>query len=146
MPELSAESLEAYIAAGGLVVTIIGFAFIIVQIRQLERSVRSGAQSAIYTQAADFRGHLVAHPQLRPYFFDGADIDPSHPEYGRVLTMAEMLLNYLEQIAVQGGNFDGGDRKAWETFIRNSLEASPVMTKRLAENRNAYSRQLQRLV
>ncbi|GJL90801.1 hypothetical protein [Hyphococcus sp.] len=145
MPEINTETLEAYVAAGGLAVTIVGFAFIIVQIRQIERSVRSGAQAAIYTQAADFRSHLVAYPELRPLFFDGADIDQTHPDFSRALTLAELFLNYLEQIAVQGGNFDGGDRRAWESFVRLTLAASPIMKRRLEENKSAYSVHLRKL-
>ncbi|WP_375201687.1 hypothetical protein [Hyphococcus sp.] len=142
---LDPETFENYIDLAGLAATVIGFIFIIVQVRQLGRSVRSSAQSAIYDQAADFREHLVAYPQLRPFFFDGADIDPAHPEYNRALTIAELFLNYLEHIAIQGGNFDGNDRKAWESFVRAALTASPLMSRRLAERPDAYSPQLRRL-
>lgn len=143
---LDPATFENYIDLAGFAATVVGFAFIIVQVRQLERSVRSGAQSAIYTQAADFRSHLVAYPEIRPFLFDAVDIDPSHPEYNRALTIAELFLNYLEHIAVQGGNFDGGDRRAWESFVKGALAASPLMTKRLRENAKAYSAQLRRLL
>ncbi|MAW79110.1 MAG: hypothetical protein CMI63_02650 [Parvularcula sp.] len=141
---LDPETLENYIDLAGLAATIIGFIFIIVQVRQLGRSVRSGAQSAIYDQAADFRAHLVAYPELRPFFFEGVDIDPSHPDYNRALTIAELFLNYLEHIAIQGGNFDGADRRAWERFVREALDESPLMARRLAERPHAYSPQLRR--
>ena len=132
-------TIQTWIQLGGLLTTLLGFLFVIVQVRQLGQSVRASAHAAIYSQAADFRGHLMTYPELRRYFFDGIEANPNHPDYSRILTLAEMLLNYLEHLSIEKSNFASHDGNAWRIFIRQSLEACPTAKQRLAENPDAYS-------
>lgn len=127
--------LEAYAAHGGIV-------FVILQLRNLEQSVRSAAHSAVYAQGADFRGHLVAYPELRRYFFDGAAIERGHPDYERALTIAELYLNQLEQITVTADSLGRANRMSLDQFIGVALSKSPVMRRRLADNPEYYSHAL----
>ena len=136
---MSADTLQAYVSLAGLILAIVGLPILILQIRAIQRSIRSGAHAAIYAQAADFRSHLVDHPHLRKYFFDGVEIEPDHPEYDRVVTIAELFLNEIEHITVMGDTFGSANRPALERFARHALDASPIMRRRLKENRAAYS-------
>ena len=139
---MTAESLQAYASVAALILATIGLPILIVQIRELQRSVRSGAHAAIYEQAADFRSHLVEHPHLRRYFFDRCEIASDHEEYNRVVTMGEMFLNQLEHIAVMGDSFGRENKGALHSYIRNSLENGPILVRRLRENPAAYSHAL----
>lgn len=143
---MSAESLQAIASIAGLVLAMIGLPLLFLQIRELQRSVRSAAHAAIYAQSADFRSHLVAHPHLRRYFFDGVELERDHPEAERVATIAELFLNYLEHIAVTGDAFGRPNRESLDRFCRNALERSPVLRRQLAENRGAYSDALSALL
>jgi hypothetical protein len=136
---MSPATLQAYVSLAGLILAIVGLPILILQIRAIQRSIRSGAHAAIYAQAADFRSHLVDHPHLRKYFFDGVEIEPDHPEYDRVVTIAELFLNEIEHITVMGDSFGSGNRPALERFARHALDSSPIMRRRLKENRAAYS-------
>lgn len=136
---MSAETLQAYVALAGLILATVGLPILVLQIRALQRSVQSGAHAAMYAQAADFRSHLVAHPHLRQFFFDGAEIGPEHAEYDRVVTIAELFLNYLEHIAVMEDSFGSRNRAALRRFVGHALDRSPILRRRLAENRAAYS-------
>lgn len=138
--------VQAYATVVGVVATIVGFVIVLIQVRQLERSVRSGTHAAIYSQAADFRAHLIAHPHLRRYFFDGAEITDDHPDHDRVVTIAELFLNHLEHIAVMADTVGRRNRTALEAFARGALERSPVMRWRLSEGRTDYSPALHRLL
>jgi hypothetical protein len=139
---MNPESLQAYASLAGLAVTVVGIPFLILQIRDLQRSVRSGAHASMYAQGADFRAHLVAYPHLRKYFFDGVDVDPDNEEHDRILTIAELFLNHLEHIAVMIDSFGHENREALERFVRTALDRSPIMQRRLTENRVAYSHAL----
>lgn len=143
---MTAESLQAYVSFAGLTLAMIGLPILLLQIRELQRSVRSGAHAAIYEQAADFRSHLVEHPHLRRYFFDRREIAPDHEEYERVVTIGEMFLNQLEHIAVMGDSFGRQNKAALHSYIRNSLENSPILMRRLRENPEAYSHALRPLL
>lgn len=136
---MTPDSLQAYASVAGLILATIGLPVLLLQIRELQRSVRSGAHAAIYEQAADFRSHLVQYPHLRPYFFDGREIAPDHEEYDRVVTIGEMFLNQLEHIAVMADSFGRENKGALHRYVRNALENSPVLLRRIAENPAAYS-------
>ena len=136
------QTLPLLIDFAGLGLTFLGFFLIYLQIRQLSQSARASAHAAIYSQAADFRAHLIANPELRKYFFDGVSIEPGHPDYDRAVTLAEVFLNYLEHLAVQKSTFAGEERKVWTRFATQAVQASPLLAARISENRAAYSRRL----
>ncbi len=140
---MSPEMLEAVASLATFALALVGLPFLIIQLRHLQRSVESGAHAAIYSQGSDVRAHLVEHPHLRPYFFDGADIDPDDPEYPRVLSIAELFLNYLEHVAVLGDTLGAHNRASLDRFVRNSLARSPVLRRRLEEDPASYSHALQ---
>lgn len=141
---MSAQMLEVYIGLAGLILALVGLPFLFVQLRDVKRSVQSGAHAALYAQGADLRGHLVEYPELRQYFFDGAEIAPGDEAYSRVLTIAELFLNHLEHIAVLGDSFGRQNRPALDRFCRTALERSPILRQHLARNRASYSESLQR--
>ena len=136
--------LQAYAAFGGVAVALVGLVFVLLQLKGLEQSVRLGAHTAMYGQGADFRGHLVAYPHLRKYFFDGAPIDAGHEDYERALTIAELYLNYLEHVAVTVDSFGERNRPALERFIKDALAKSPILKQRLAEHPAGYNQALLR--
>jgi hypothetical protein len=140
----AAETWQAVAGLGTMVAAVVGLYFLIVELRALQRSVQGSAHAAIYAQAADFRAHLVERPHLRKYFFDGAELEADHAEYDRVVTIAELFLNYLEYIAVMGDAFGKQNRAALDRFTRASLERSPVLRQRLRANPAGYSDALHR--
>ncbi len=143
---MSLDALQMFASLGGLVIATIGLPLLYVQLRDVKRTLRSSTHAAIYQQAADVRAHLVEYPQLRRYFFDGVDINADHPEYDRVVTLAELFLNYLEHIAVLGDSFGRENRPALARFTRTTLARSPILQRHLAANRASYSDALQRYI
>src|SRR5262245_10316951 len=89
------DSIQLIVSMAGLLLAVVGLPILYVQLRELQRSVRSSAHSALYTQSSDFRAHLVKYPHLRKYFFDGAEISRGHEDYDRVVTIAELFLNKI---------------------------------------------------
>lgn len=140
------ETLQVLLSLCGLLIAAVGLPLLYLQLRDLKRSLRSATHAAIYQQAADFRAHLVEYPHLRQFFFDGLDIAPEHQDYSRVVTLAEIFLNYLEHIAVLGNSFGTENRPALERFSRTALERGPILRRCLAGNPAAYSDALNRLV
>lgn len=136
---MSIEVLQVLLSVSGLIIATVGLPLLYFQLRDVKRSLRSATHAAIYDQAAGFRGHLIQYPHLRKYFFDGSEITPEHHDYNRVVTLAEIFLNYLEHIAVLGDNFGSENRPALDRFSRTALEKSPILRRHLAENRASYS-------
>ncbi len=136
---MSPEMLEAVASLATFALALVGLPFLMIQLRHLQRSVESGAHAAIYSQGSDVRAHLVEYPHLRGYFFDDVDIDPNGPDYPRVLSIAELFLNYLEHVAVLGDTLGRHNRAALDRFVENALARSPVLRRRLREDPASYS-------
>ncbi|MGH2618323.1 MAG: hypothetical protein ACRDJC_24090 [Thermomicrobiales bacterium] len=115
------------------------------QLRDVKRSIRVATHAAIYEQAAEFRSHLVEYPDLRKYFFDGVEISAADENYSRVMTLAEIFLNYLEHIAVLGESFGSENKPALELFIRTALKSSPILRQHLTESPELYSDSLRQI-
>ena len=74
------------------------------------------------------------------YFCDGKLCEPSAPDYDRVVTIAEMYLNHLENFAVNHKVFSREDGKAWgRNYVSYMLESSPVMRSIVNARRHLYS-------
>jgi len=142
MSQIDPLLIQTYAALGTLVVTIVGLALVIIQLRQLGQSVHGAAHAAMYEQGAAFRAHLVSFPHLRRFFFERARIEPEEEDYARVITIAEQFLNQLEQIAVTMDSLGRQNRAKLESFIKDALDKSPLLKRHLAENRARYSEAL----
>lgn len=138
--------LQELVSLAGLIIAAVGLPLLYFQLRGVQRSLRSATHAAIYEQAADFRGYLIQYPHLRKYFFGSAEITPAHDDYHRVVTLAEIYLNYLEHIAVLGDNFGSENRPALDRFTRNALDRGPILRQHLTENQALYSDALNRFL
>jgi hypothetical protein len=136
---MSVEMVQLMVSVLGLMIAGVGLPLLYVQLRDVKRSVRGGVHAATYAQAADFRAHLVAHPHLRPYFFEAKEIAPDHADYNRVVTIAEIFLNYLEHVTVLEDSYTRQDRAALDRFTKHALAQSPILKRHLNENRAAYA-------
>ena len=143
---MSIEILQVVLSTGGLVIAAIGVPLLYFQLRDVDRSLRAATHASMYDQAADFRAYLIQYPHLRKYFFGGIEIKIGHKDYDRVLTIAEIFLNYLEYIAVLGDSFGRENRPALDRFCKIALERSPILRKHLSENRDSYSDALHRFL
>lgn len=143
---MSLEILQLIVSIGALLVAAVGVPLLYYQLRGVRRTIYSTTHAAIYEQAADFRAHLVEYPHLRKYFFDGVEITPEHDDYERVVTLAELYLNYVEHIAVLGDRLGGENRPSLERFSRVALDKSPILRQHLSDNNAAYSDTLNRFI
>ncbi|MEZ4803489.1 MAG: cupin domain-containing protein [Gelidibacter sp.] len=130
----------------GILVTAIGIPILYLQLRDLKASLQSSTHASIYTQAEAIRGYLIQYPELRKYFFDSVSILPSDKEYSRVVSIAEVYLNYLEQIAVLKKSFGKENLDALRIFTLTALEKSPILRQHLKNNANLYSSSLHKMV
>ena len=143
---MSIEHLQFALSVIGLLIAAIGLPLLYMQLRGLQKSILTATHAAMYHQAAEFRAHLIQYPHLRKYFFDGWEIGPEHEDYGRVVTLAEIFLNYLEHIAVLGDSFGMKNRPALDRFSQVAFEKSPILRQHLARNEASYSDALNRFL
>lgn len=139
---MSFETSQLLLSFCGLFIAAVGLPLLYFQLRDVKRSIRVATHAAIYEQAAEFRSHLVMYPDLRKYFFDGVEISATDENYSRVMTLAEIFLNYLEHIAVLGESFGSENKPALDAFIKSALKSSPILRQHLTESPDLYSEAL----
>lgn len=122
-------------AIGGLIGLIISIALLAWQTRavaqQTALSNKIAGASAINEATAGLREvHLlfVADPGLRPYFYDGKAYPRGKKERDRVRTVAEQMLDVLEDgLCTHSLVPSSGSLEDWTTYCRNMLANSKVM-------------------
>ena len=143
---MSVEILQLILSIIGILIAGIGLPLLYMQLRGLQKSILTATHAAMYHQAAEFRAHLIEYPDLRKYFFDGWEIAPEDQDYPRVITLAEIFLNYLEHIAVLGDSFGMQNRPALDRFTQVAFERSPILRQHLSRNKASYSDTLHRFL
>jgi hypothetical protein len=94
---MSASMLQIFLSIGGFLIAAVGVPLVYFQHRDVGRSVRATTHASLYDQAAGFRSYFIEHPHLRKYFFSCSEIAIEHEDYDRVITIAEIFLNYLRK-------------------------------------------------
>ena len=114
---------------------IIAMVAVVISALSLLFSVRLGRRSAhitTYRSATDLALEMdkifVSHPRLRPFFYDGEDVS-GQPEDTRhqVAAVAEFMLDCLECIWDLRDTYEPDDRRSWQRFVVDMLDASPPL-------------------
>jgi hypothetical protein len=100
----SLEELKTVGLIVGILLQLAGFAVLIHQLTQLNKSMRVSAQTALYREPSAIRSILVERPARRKYLSDRQSVDPESEDYERAQTVAEMFLDDLEQVMIQQEN------------------------------------------
>ena len=138
--------LQTILSILSVLIAAVGIPILYLQLKDVKATVRSSAHSAIYNQAENLRGYLIEYPHLRKYFFNNEKIKPEKPEYDRVLSIAEIYLNYLEQIAVLKDNFGKENQSSLNSFVAHAFRKSPILRQHLNDNAPPYSATLHKMM
>ena len=87
------------------------------------------------------------HPDLRKYFYDGANIDIKDKKYNEVLGLSEYFLDFMDMFVVMGNyapeypgtNLPWSD---WNVFFREIYSNSPIVRKYWADHQHWYNETL----
>ena len=116
-----------------------------VQAQHLARSVESGAYQSITTELLELHKLHLEHPELRPYFRDGRDMDSDNPNYPQALVLAEYQLDFFDSVWVQSEQMphilsrEGPEWLSWLAYMRDSFALSPIMCRHLNSIKTWYT-------
>jgi hypothetical protein len=90
---------------------------------------------------------FVEYPDLRPYFYDGVDIDAKDPSFRRVQALAEMHLDVFDYKLKHAETFAAYQpfREAEERWIRDMFRSSPILRRYCELRKGWYSQKLRDL-
>lgn len=124
----------------GSIVAVVGLPVLIYQIVQLRQTIRAEAHGKVYENSLEVQKLLLDNPEFRPFFYEGATMEPTDERYPRLLAMAEIFTDYLEHIALQRENVPDEVKTAWDGYARFFLESSPIIRSFVAQHRSSYCR------
>ena len=99
-----------------------------------------------YTLAADEL--FIKNPELRRYFYQGQEIEPTDPLYPKVLATAEYMLDYFDSLETHLKKYPNlwfSEEKTWESNTIDMFAWSPVMCRYLEATKGWFSDDLYRL-
>jgi len=134
-----------------LLATVVGFAWIIIQMRHLRRSTAGNTYASLYGEYMDVCKLFLGRPHLRPYFYDsaavGADVPGSDPIRQEIETMCELMTGLLEHAALQQMNLPGDIwEECWKEYTNARFNQSPAMRSYWEVNQHLYAKSFRDVV
>jgi hypothetical protein len=120
------------------------------QTEYVARSVSANVSESLNDQSHEISRLFVQYPNLRPYFYDGQDIEDTHSDFPRAEAIAELILDIFWSMSTTAQRFmDSGTRlamenneKLWQSYVGESFAQSPLLVKTLMKRRNWYGQAL----
>ena len=109
------------------------------------QSVEGSIYSNITTQSLAEDEIFINHPELRPYFYGGKELEPNDPLKHQVHAAAEYILDFFDSLESQLKKYPSlwiHEKREWEANIVDQCAWSPVLCHYLDANRNWYSEEL----
>ena len=134
-----------------LLVTVIGFVFVVLQLRSLRRATEGDTHADLYGQYMEMGKLFLRKPHLRPYFYDSAEIDVTAPNGARikqeVAMMCELITTLLEHAALQRPNLPGESwEECWKAYTYARFDSSSVLREWWRCNQQVYADSFRKVV
>jgi hypothetical protein len=113
-------------------VTAFGVVFLFAQIFLARRDSKIGLITGMTEQMLEIDRSLIEYPEMRQYFGGGEEPAPADTERARAIAYA--LANSLDHVVNHFGLMDRKARTAWDAYIKEVYEKSPVLEATLDEH------------
>lgn len=112
------------------------------QIKQLEISTRGETYGDLYRHQQVIHQFFIDRLDLRPFFYDGAEIQGEEDEVQTINIVAEMMVDFFEHIFLQLPSLGEDTQEGWESYIVKIYKNSPAVREHLRTNGAWYSHRL----
>ena len=148
------ELLSLIVSVAGFIAIIATLIFLIRQTKEITKQSKYVAESIKVSifQGNDNRsfemGRLfVDYPELRPYFYQGQDIQEDDPAYGKAIAIADLLLDFFDTILLQPQYLPAAFiRESWGTVIDDIFAKSPILCRHWHAVQDWHSNELEKIV
>jgi hypothetical protein len=140
------ELIKAFGPIIGALISLLGFIFLIRQIRLNRLSLENQTRSSIYQLSYNVYRLFIEHPDLRPYFYDGKALPESEPERSKVLAAAELLTDFFESIVHSSHIIDPDLRGTWFRYMQDTYRHNPVFQDYIETRGDHYTKVLHKAI
>lgn len=115
------------------------------QIKQLEISTRGETYGDLYRHQQVIHQFFIERLDLRPFFYDGAEVKGDEVEIQTIKIVAEMMVDFFEHIFLQLPSLGEDTQEGWESYIVKIYRNSPAVREHIKTNGAWYSRRIKLL-
>ena len=122
---------------------------IFVQFWQTKTNLQASMYATITTETLEMDKIFLAHPNLRPYFYEDKDISEITDDETRhkVMIIAEYQLDYFDLVMTQldyipTDKDSKEDKDNWDKYFADSFAHSPALCRRIGLNPDWYMTRL----
>lgn len=128
-----AQAISSIIAAGA---SVIGFIFLILQLRKISTSIKSQNHAAIYQTSVELNKILLDNPKFIPYFFENKEMDENDPDFKKLQLAATIATDFYEYVFTEKNNMDVNMRNSWMEYIQEAYSNSVFIRSHIEQNEN----------
>jgi hypothetical protein len=103
--------------------------FSYINFQRLKQGQKNDNHLRLYNDNNQIRMMFLEKSDLRKYFFSGVKIDESDSLYPSVLSMAEIVVNYLEHLVLLSKGDSTKEMEEWLKLIKQYKDNSPIINK-----------------
>lgn len=141
------------------ITAIISLPFLMLSVWILQRQTREVAQqtklsadatkasiySNINAQMIEIDRFFFDHPEIKPYFYGNAEFSKENPDYERILSVAEMLMDFMDNAFMLMPHMpDFPWETTWIRYFNDLIVSSPALQKFWVDNREWYTDQIEK--
>ena len=112
------------------------------------RGARNASFATVYqglaSQMHDIDKFFVQNPELRGHFYSNAQLPAAEPELGRVLAIAEMIVDFADNFAAQSRSLEGY-QQGWAEYFQFVYTQSPALRVYWKDNAAWYHDDLKKM-
>ncbi|MGD9879994.1 MAG: hypothetical protein AB7F22_16900 [Reyranella sp.] len=134
------EFVTMIVTVPGLVIGLVGAAFVYFQFLDLRKNLDSQAYGIISQELGELNRLFVEHPEMRPYFYAREPLPDDELKRNRILAVADVYLDFIDNYYSQASHLDWShyNRGGWDAFIRGSFERSWVLCYALCKDQDEF--------
>ena len=132
-------TFENALALVAIAVNVVGFYFVIRQIRQQALATRGDTYTNLCGLSYDILLMMAERPHLYTYFYERKQLAEAGEHRVEVLCCCEMIANYCDNTALQRENIPDHVWQRWRNFVREQIALSVVLQDFMREYRAWYS-------
>jgi hypothetical protein len=133
-----------------LVVSIVGFAAVVLTLWFMQHQTSSGADSLKNSAYQNCANQLfiidkvfIEYPELYRYFYSGMDVSMGDPAYERVVAISELVLDFIDAVLIQQAALPAyWHLERWEPYFIDLFTSSPVLCRNLSLNKSWYPQRM----
>lgn len=128
------------------IATVIMLIFIMVQLNQVERSIKTDTNGQLYAHELQLYEILLTDTNYIKIIFEGAIIDTADQQYRKASVVVALFSDFLEHVAIQEENLDEEVWNAWRNWIKHIFKNNKMVAEHFIYNPEFYSPTINRLV